>query len=258
MEKSINTILEVNDLNLTKVITCICLLSAAFLVGYNSDSEIDKSNASNMIIEELNTTIPEPTINETTILTTTTTTETTTSTTITTASTTSTTSTTTETTTTTTETTTIEVTTTMIESTTVSTESIIEEPVSYEYSWYSDGENFYFEPSGWIIDSISWYALCNCVANEAGSYWISEYNKALVCEVIFNRKEKWGYESVYDVISAPNQFTGSSKYINLGNQYSKDVNDGVINAVAFYCSYPNIFNEGYLYFTGDGRQNHFH
>lgn len=126
----------------------------------------------------------------------------------------------------------------------------------YEYSWSSDGEYWYFEPSGWVLDNQSYYVLCNCVAHEAGSNLISTYNKALVCEVIFNRLNCWGYNSVYDVVAAPNQFTGSSGYVYL-NTYSGEVNDDVISAVAYYCSYPEIFTEGYLYFTGDGYQNHF-
>ena len=126
----------------------------------------------------------------------------------------------------------------------------------YEYSWSSDGEYWYFEPSGWVLDNQSYYVLCNCVAHEAGSNWISTYNKALVCEVIFNRLNYWGYNSVYDVVAAPNQFTGSGGYVYL-NTYSGEVNDDVISAVAYYCSYPEIFTEGYLYFTGDGYQNHF-
>lgn len=145
------------------------------------------------------------------------------------------------------------------ETTTVPTEAVTEAPTEqpiYEYSWSSDGEYWYFEPSGWVIDNQSYYVLCNCVANEAGSNWISTYNKALVCEVIFNRLNGWGYNSVYDVVSAPNQFTGSGNYVNL-NEYSYKVNDDVISAVAFYCSYSEIFNEGYYYFTGDGYQNHF-
>lgn len=133
--------------------------------------------------------------------------------------------------------------------------AIEEEPV-YEYSWSFDGENWHFEPSGWTISNRDWIVLCNCVANEAGSYWITEADKARVCEVIFNRYHWWGYNSIYDVIAAPNQFEGSSSYINL-EEYSYKVTDQVINGCAFYCSWPDVFNEGYLFFTGDGYQNHF-
>lgn len=132
-----------------------------------------------------------------------------------------------------------------------------DEPDTYNYSWKTDGEYWYFEPSGWKIDNTTWYTLCNCVANEAGSYGITDYNKALVCEVIFNRLWDWGYNSVYDVVAAYNQFEGSENYISLIDSYYYKVNDNVINAVAFYCSYPEIFNEGYHFFYGDGYQNHF-
>lgn len=133
--------------------------------------------------------------------------------------------------------------------------AVEEEPV-YEYSWSFDGENWHFEPSGWTISNSDWIVLCNCVANEAGSYWITEADKARVCEVIFNRYHWWGYNSIYDVIAAPNQFEGSDGYINL-EEYSYKVTDQVINGCAFYCSWPDVFNEGYLFFTGDGYQNHF-
>lgn len=133
--------------------------------------------------------------------------------------------------------------------------AVEEEPV-YEYSWSFDGENWHFEPSGWTISNSDWIVLCNCVANEAGSYWITEADKGRVCEVIFNRYHWWGYNSIYDVIAAPNQFEGSDGYINL-EEYSYKVTDQVINGCAFYCSWPDVFNEGYLFFTGDGYQNHF-
>ena len=132
-----------------------------------------------------------------------------------------------------------------------------DEPDTYNYSWKTDGEYWYFEPSGWKIDNTTWYTLCNCVANEAGSYGITNYNKALVCEVIFNRLWDWGYNSVYDVVAAYNQFEGSENYIGLTDSYYYKVNNNVIDAVAFYCSYPEVFNEGYHFFYGDGYQNHF-
>lgn len=179
----------------------------------------------------------------------------------TTSTTTETTTTTTTSTTTTTEVTTTEVITTEVNIAESSTESIIyneEQPIQYyEYSWSTDGEYWYFEPSGWILDNETYYTLCNCVANEAGSYWITEYDKALVCEVIYNRLHDWGYSTVHEVVAAPNQFTNSYKYINLTDQYYEFVNDQVISAVAFYCSYPEIFTEGYHSFTGDGYQNKF-
>lgn len=165
---------------------------------------------------------------------------------------------TTETTTTTTSSTTTTTETTTVTETTTTAPAVTEAPTNppeYEYSWSTDGEYWYFEPSGWAIDNKSYYVLCNCVANEAGCNWISTYDKALVCEVIFNRLNN-GYASIYDVVAARDQFTGSSAYVNL-ECYSGKVTDDVISAVAFYCSYPEIFNHGYYYFRGDGYQNHF-
>lgn len=132
-----------------------------------------------------------------------------------------------------------------------------EESPTYEYSWYNDEEgNMHFEPSGWVISNRDWVNLCNCVANEAGACWISEYDKALVCEVIFNRYNNWGYGSIYDTIAAPGQFSGSSAYIDLEG-YSGKVSSQVESGVAFYCSWPEIFNHGYYFFYGDGYYNHF-
>lgn len=132
----------------------------------------------------------------------------------------------------------------------------IEEEQSYEYSWESDGYYWYFEPSGWILDNKSWYTLVNCVANEAGAYWIDEWDKAKVCEVVFNRLWYWGYPDIYSVISDYGQFSGSSNYVEL-DDYSYKVTTNVIDACAFYCSWPDIFNHNYFYFLGDGYNNHF-
>ena len=173
---------------------------------------------------------------------------------------------------TTTDTTTSSATTTSVETTTTTvpttTEAVTEPPEqeteppteenpTYEYSWYNDEEgNMHFEPSGWVISNRDWVNLCNCVANEAGACWISEYDKALVCEVIFNRYNNWGYGSIYDTIAAPGQFSGSSAYIDLEG-YSGKVSSQVESGVAFYCSWPEIFNHGYYFFYGDGYYNHF-
>lgn len=130
------------------------------------------------------------------------------------------------------------------------------EPEEYEYAWESDGDYWYFYPSGWVLDNKSWYVLCNCVANEAGSDWVNIWDKAKVCEVIFNRIWDWGYDSVYDCVSAPQQFTGSSNYVELDDYYYK-VTGGVIDACAFYCSWPELWDEGYHYFIGDNYANYF-
>lgn len=147
--------------------------------------------------------------------------------------------------------------------TTVATEPVetttttVEEP-TYDYSWWPEEDGMHFSPSGWVVDWESYYTLCNCVAHEAGWHYIDTYHKALVVEVIYNRVNRSGL-SVHDVVGSPNQFEGSGTYINITDGYSREVNDDVISAVAFYCSWPEIFDEGYYYFTGNhpDHQNHF-
>ena len=62
--------------------------------------------------------------------------------------------------------------------------------------------------------------------------------------------------TVYDVLSQPNQFEGSEYYTWLGT-YSSEVSNDVISAVDLYFSNPYDFSQGYMYFYGDGYQNHF-
>ncbi len=99
--------------------------------------------------------------------------------------------------------------------------------------------------------------LCNAVANEAGSDWISVNDKAKVVEVIMNRvKSETFPNTIYGVLAQPNQFDGAYNYINLG-VFSSFVTDTVKEAVDLYFSSPETFSEGYYYFYGDGYQNHF-
>ena len=107
-----------------------------------------------------------------------------------------------------------------------------------------------------VTDS-DYILLCNAVAHEAGSNGISTYNKALVVEVIMNRVNSPLYSnSVYGVLTEPNQFTGAWGYVNLGT-YSYQVTDDVKNAVTYYFNNPGEFCHGYFSFWGDGYQNHF-
>lgn len=100
--------------------------------------------------------------------------------------------------------------------------------------------------------------LCNCVANEAGSAWISENDKARIVEVIMNRVSSPLYpNSIYDVISQRNQFSGSSRYVNL-TTYTGAVSESVKSAVLLYFADPSQFNEGFMGFYGNGRQNIFY
>lgn len=111
------------------------------------------------------------------------------------------------------------------------------------------------------IDDYSFMLLANTVGHEAGSYWISIYEKAEVVEVIMNRVYDSRFPStIADVLTAPYQFTGASSwskwYADQGcfNQY---VTEDCKTAVNYYFEHPDEFSHGYLYFWGDGSHNHF-
>ena len=101
-------------------------------------------------------------------------------------------------------------------------------------------------------------ALCNVVGHEAGSSWISIYDKAKVVEVIMNRVYSPLFpNSISAVLTQPYQFTGAQSYAFSGT-YNWYVTESVKEAVRLYFSDPSQFGHGYLYFWGDGYQNHFH
>ena len=107
-----------------------------------------------------------------------------------------------------------------------------------------------------LTDS-EYIALCNAVAHEAGCNWISTRDKANVVEVIMNRVYSSLFpNSVIEVLTQQNQFTGAESYAYLG-YFTSDVSQDVIDAVNLYFSDPSSFSEGYFYFYGDGYQNHF-
>ena len=107
------------------------------------------------------------------------------------------------------------------------------------------------------ISDSEYILLCNAVAHEAGSSWISEYDKALVVEVIMNRVNDSRYpNTITEVITQPYQFSGSSSYAYLGT-FSGYVTENVKNAVNLYFNDPGSFTQGYLSFTGNGYSNTF-
>lgn len=107
------------------------------------------------------------------------------------------------------------------------------------------------------ITDAEYIMLCNVVGHEYGADWISEYDKALVVEVVMNRVRSPKFpNTIYGVLTQKNQFTGMSKYINLGT-FSRQVTKSVKKAVDLYFDQPERFNHGYLYFTGDGKRNYF-
>lgn len=137
----------------------------------------------------------------------------------------------------------------------VYTEPVCTEPV-YTEPVYTEPEAEYYSTPVYISDS-DFILLCNAVAHEAGSDWIDVYSKANVVEVIMNRVNSPLFpDSVYDVLSQPYQFEGSETYTYL-SCYSYEVTDSVIEAVNLYFSDPYSFSHGYMYFYGDGYQNHF-
>ena len=114
------------------------------------------------------------------------------------------------------------------------------------------------EPSRAItVTDEEYIMLCNVVGNEYGANWISEYDKALVVEVIMNRvNSKLFPNTIYEVLMQKGQFPGLSRLINLG-RFSKQVTPSVKAAVDLYLSDPSQFQHGYLFYSGDGHRNYF-
>ena len=126
--------------------------------------------------------------------------------------------------------------------------------VYISYSW--DDDYYYFDD--FTITTEDYILLCNCVAHEAGSDWYSDWEKAKVVEVIFNRMWSSAFpDTIYEVITQPNQFTGSAGYANL-NGYSYEVTGLCCDGVDLYLSNPDLFNEGYLFFYGNNYVNYFY
>lgn len=107
------------------------------------------------------------------------------------------------------------------------------------------------------ISESDFVLLCNVVGHEAGSNWISEYDKACVVEVVMNRVNSSLYpNSIIGVLSQPYQFADYQSYAYLGT-YSGYVTESVKNAVRLYFSNTEQFSHGYLSFWGDGIRNYF-
>ena len=96
--------------------------------------------------------------------------------------------------------------------------------------------------------------LCNIVANEAGSDWISIYEKASVVACVMNRINSPDFPNTIEgVLTQPYQFSGyyASSY------YYPTVTDACVEAVNYYFNNPSEFGS-WLYFEGDGINNYFH
>ena len=93
--------------------------------------------------------------------------------------------------------------------------------------------------------------LAEIVQHEAGSNWITQYNKAKVVAGVMNRVRDARFPStVYGVLTSPNQFSGYWPGCNTPSQACYD-------AVDYYFSHMNEFN-GDNSWWGDGSQNHFY
>lgn len=101
------------------------------------------------------------------------------------------------------------------------------------------------------IDDYSRQLLAEITWHEAGSNWISQYNKAKVVAGVMNRVNDPRFpNTVYSVLVAPNQFTGYWPGCCTPSQACYD-------AVDYYFSHTNEFNSDNSWW-GDGYQNHFY
>lgn len=114
--------------------------------------------------------------------------------------------------------------------------------------------------SGSALDYITeteYVYLCNTVAREYGSDWVSIYDKACVVAVVMNRVRDGGWSNgnpstIYNVITAPCQFNPS--YCT--DYYQSCVTQSCKDAVDYYFAHQSEFPH-YTSFWGDGRSNHF-
>lgn len=96
--------------------------------------------------------------------------------------------------------------------------------------------------------------LCNIVANEAGSDWISVYDKASVVACVMNRVNSPDFPNTIEgVLTQPYQFSG----YYASRSYYSTVTDACVEAVNYYFNNPSEFGS-WLYFEGNGTNNYFH
>ena len=159
-------------------------------------------------------------------------------------------------------TTTAEVTTTTTETTTTVVETVTEAPTVTTETYVEPATepqttDVQVTDGSLTISEEDYILLCNAVGHEAGSNTISDYNKALVVEVLMNRVASPMFpNTIYDVLTQAGQFTGAWSYVGLGT-FSSKVTQSVKDAVTLYFSEPESFTQGYLFFTGNGRENIF-
>ena len=96
--------------------------------------------------------------------------------------------------------------------------------------------------------------LCNVVAREYGSDWVSIYDKACVVACVMNRVNSPQFPGTIEgVLTQPNQFSG---YYACNYEWS-NVTDSVRESVDYYFNHQDEFGN-YLYFYGDGTRNYFY
>jgi hypothetical protein len=111
--------------------------------------------------------------------------------------------------------------------------------------------------------------LCNLVAGEYGSDWVSTYDKGAVVATVIHRMwegTRWTYgapASIYNVIAAPYQYDGkylSGTYSSKVTQSCKDAVTYALNNISDYDYYCNPDGTSvYMInsFRGDGTYNWF-
>ena len=113
--------------------------------------------------------------------------------------------------------------------------------------------NEYIEPTPVAvgIDDYSKRLLAEITQHEAGSNWISQYNKAKIVAGVMNRVSDPRFSNtVYDVLVAPSQFSGYWPGCCEPSQACWD-------AVDYYFNHTDEFNSDNSWW-GDGSQNHFY
>lgn len=113
-------------------------------------------------------------------------------------------------------------------------------------------QNEYVEPiPTYSIDAYSRQLLAEIVWHEAGSNWISQYNKAKIAAGVMNRVNDDRFPStVYGVLTQSGQFTGYWPGCCIPTQICYD-------AVDYYFAHTNEFNSDNSWW-GDSYQNHFY
>lgn len=131
---------------------------------------------------------------------------------------------------------------------------VISEPVTECVEYTEEEEDTQYEETNYCISESERIMLCNLVGREYGSDYVSVEEKAKVVAVVMNRVNSSDFpDTIYEVLTQPNQFTG---YIPC-ESYTYQVTDSVIQAVDYYFSHSYEYGS-YLYFEGDGTWNYFH